>query len=276
MSYPAFTGTRRIDPHTVALESYAELPGLGLLPVNAYLLQAREPVLVDTGMAVLRDEFMQALRSLIDPTALRWIWITHADADHIGGLRAVLEAAPNARIVTNYLGAGKLNLQQFPVERTYLLNPGQALDVGDRRLRAFRPPVFDAPETMGLHDSRSGFAFTSDCFGAVMERPADSAMAIAPAALQRGAALWAGIDAPWLPQVDSERWPAMLNPLRSLVPTLLLGTHLPPAAGLDEALYRALDTARGSEPFVGPDQATLEAALAAAMAGHVEEETAPA
>jgi len=260
MSYPAFTGTRRIDPHTVALESYAELPGLGLLPVNAYLLQAREPVLVDTGMAVLRDEFMQALRSLIDPTTLRWIWITHADADHIGGLRAVLEAAPNARIVTNYLGAGKLNLQQFPVERTYLLNPGQALDVGDRRLRAFRPPVFDAPETMGLHDSRSGFAFTSDCFGAVMERPADSAMAIAPAALQRGAALWAGIDAPWLPNVHARGWAEMQQPLRSLAPRMLLSSHLPPAVAMDEPLYRGLAAAREATPFVGPDQAALMAA----------------
>ena len=168
MQTPTFIGSRRLDADTTALESYAPLPGLGVLPVNTWLIRARQPVLVDTGMAVLQDDFMRTLEGLIDPAELRWIWITHADADHVGNLRAVLAAAPNARIVTNYLGVGKLGLQQFPVERTWMLNPGQALDVGDRQLLAFRPPVYDAPETMGLFDSRSRFAFTSDSFGAVL------------------------------------------------------------------------------------------------------------
>lgn len=72
------------------------LPGLGLLPVNAYLIHARQPVLVDTGLAALGDDFLHSLRGLIDPAALRWIWITHCDADHIGNLRSVLDQAPRA------------------------------------------------------------------------------------------------------------------------------------------------------------------------------------
>ena len=56
-----------------------------------------------------------------------------------------------------------------PLDRVYLLNPGQSLDVGDRKLAAFRPPLFDSPATTGFIDTKSGAMFSSDCFGAHFE-----------------------------------------------------------------------------------------------------------
>lgn len=258
MDQPTLLPSRRVGPDTDMLPAYVPLPGLGMLPVNAFLIRAREPVLVDTGMTALRDGFMRALRTLIDPAELRWIWITHADADHIGNLRSVLDEAPHARIVTNYLGVGKLGLQMLPVERTYMLNPGQALDVGDRRLLGHRPPVYDAPETMAVFDTRTTHLFSSDCFGAVMQQPAEAAAAIAGTALHDGLTLWASVDAPWLMQIGREQLAAACRPLRDLRPRLILGSHLPPAEGLDELLYAGLEAALEASPFVGPDQAALE------------------
>lgn len=258
MDHPTLLPSRRVGPDTDMLPAYVPLPGLGMLPVNAFLIRAREPVLVDTGMTALRDGFMRALRTLIDPAELRWIWITHADADHIGNLRSVLDEAPHARIVTNYLGVGKLGLQMLPVERTYMLNPGQALDVGDRRLLAHRPPVYDAPETMAAFDTRTAHLFSADCFGAVMQQPAEAAAAIAKTALRDGLTLWATVDAPWVAQIGPDQLAAACRPLRDLRPRLILGSHLPPAAGLDERLYAGLEAALETSPFVGPDQAALE------------------
>jgi len=263
MDQPTLFNARRVGPDTDLLPAYVPLPGLGVLPVNAYVVHAAQPVLIDTGIAALQDGFMRALRKLIDPAALKWIWLTHADADHVGSLRAVLAAAPNARIVTNYLGVGKLGLLQFPPERCYFLNPGQALDVGDRRLLAQRPPVYDAPETMAAYDTRTGHLFSSDCFGAVMQEPDEDAAAVAPAALHEGLSLWARIDAPWLAQIGRDQLAAASRPLRDLRPRLLLGSHLPPAAGLDERLYAGLVAAQAAEPFVGPDQAAIEQAAQA-------------
>jgi Metallo-beta-lactamase superfamily len=263
MDQPTLMPSRRVGPDTDMISAYTPLPGLGLLPVNAYVIHAREPVLVDAGMTGLRDAFMAALCKLIDPRALRWIWITHADADHIGNLRAVLDEAPQARIVTNYLGVGKLGLQMFPLERTYMLNPGQALDVGDRRLLAQRPPVYDAPETMAAFDERTGHLFSSDCFGAVMREPAEVAAGIARDALHEGLSLWSRVDAPWLSQIGREQLDAAARPLRELRPRLILGSHLPPAANLDERLYAGIAAALSAPPFVGPDQATLEQAAPA-------------
>ena len=90
MDQPTLLPSRRVGTDTDLLPAYVPLPGLGVLPVNAFVIHAREPVLVDTGIAALRDGFLKALRALIDPAALRWIWITHADADHVGNLAAVL------------------------------------------------------------------------------------------------------------------------------------------------------------------------------------------
>ena len=266
MDQPTLLPSRRVGPDTDLIPAYTPLPGLGVLPVNAFVVRAREPVLVDTGLAALRAGFLHALRSLIDPADLRWIWVTHADADHVGNLREVLAEAPRARVVTNFLGVGKLGLQLMPLDRTYFINPGQALDVGDRHLVAQRPPVYDAPETMALFDTRTRHLFSADCFGAVLERPAERAADIAPPALHEGMALWAGIDAPWLPLIGADRFAAASRPWRDLQPSLVLGSHLPPAAGLDTALYASLEAARQSVPFVGPDQATLERAGQAAEA----------
>lgn len=257
---PVQLAARRVGPDTDLLSAYAPLPGLGVLPINAYVIHAREPVLLDTGIAALGDDFLASLRAQIDPATLRWIWLTHVDADHVGNLRAVLAAAPQARIVTNYLGVGKLGLQQMPLDRTWLLNPGQALDVGDRQLMALRPPVFDAPETMAAYDTRTGHLFSSDCFGAVMARPAETAADIGARERHDGQVLWALIDAPWLAMTSPEPFAAAGRALRDLKPTQILGSHLPPARGLDEALFASLEAARQAPPFVGPDQAALMAA----------------
>src|SRR6185312_11873119 len=111
----------------------------------------------------------RTLGEAIDPADVRWIWLTHPDRDHTGGIFALLEAAPNARVVTTFSGVGIMSTESpLPMDRVYLLNPGQTLDVGDRTLTGFRPPLFDNPATVGFFESKSGIFFSSDCFGAPM------------------------------------------------------------------------------------------------------------
>ena len=71
--------------------------GVGVVPTNAYVLRAEQPVLVDTGMAVDRAEFLAALSCVVDPRAVRWVWLTHEDADHTGDIEAVSSWLPGAR-----------------------------------------------------------------------------------------------------------------------------------------------------------------------------------
>lgn len=266
MDTPTMMETRRVAEETFALSAYVPLPGFGVLPANAFVIRGPEPVLVDTGLAALGEEFMAALRAVVAPEALRWIWLTHVDADHVGNLAAVLAEAPQASVVTSYLGMGKLGLLGHTLERPYLINPGEHLALRDRTLVAVKPATFDAPETTGLYDPRTRALFSSDSFGAILQAPAPDAADIAPDALREGQVAWATVDAPWLADVDGVRFGQRLAGIRALEPAVVLSSHLPPAAGLTDTMLGHLDAAREAPPFVGPNQAALEAMLAGAAA----------
>jgi len=262
MNTPTMFETRRVAPDIDLLAAYMPVPGYGVIPINAYVIHGPEPVLVDTGLAALRAEFLAALAGVVDPAALRWIWITHTDADHVGNLQAVLERAPDARVVTTYLGMGKMGMLGLPVERAYLLNPGQSLAPDGRRLEAVVPPSYDAPETTGLYDARTGALFSADCFGALLAEPAESVDAIAAEALREGMVGWAAVDAPWLALVNDKAMATATAEVRRLQPEVVLSSHLPPARGIADTLLAHLDEARGAPRFEGPDQAALERMLA--------------
>ena len=132
------------------------------------------------------------------------MWLTHPDRDHTGSLMQILEAAPQARLVTTFLGLGILSIDYpIPPDRVFLLNPGQALTVGDRSLHAFRPPLFDSPATTGLFDSRTGTCFSSDCFGGPLATAelaqADDVAAVPASDLLDAQRLWAMVDSPGWP-----------------------------------------------------------------------------
>ncbi len=259
-----------MDPISVAqdadvLPAYFPIPGMGVLPVNAFVIRGAQPVLVDTGLTALQDDFLARLGALTAIQDLRWIWLTHTDADHVGSLERVLAAAPRARVITTFLGMGKMSLHRpLPADRVYLLNPGQQLDIGDRSLVAVKPPSFDAPETTGLLDTRTRALYTSDCLGALMTSPAASAEDIPAVALRDGLVAWATVDAPWLHCADAQLFGAALEVIRRLEPSVVLSSHLPPARGMTDTLLGHLASARTASPFQGPDQAALIAMLGAA------------
>ncbi|MGH9016691.1 MAG: MBL fold metallo-hydrolase [Acidimicrobiales bacterium] len=256
--------TYRAAPDVDVITSTAAITGFGSLAINAFVIHAAEPVLVDTGAVREGDDFMVALRTVIDPADLRWIWLTHTDFDHIGSLQRLLDENERLRVVTSFLGVGIMSLAvPLPMDRVYLVNPGQTVDVGDRTLTAVRPPAFDNPITTGLQDERSGIFFSSDCFGALLDEVPQCAEDLSDEELRQGQVFWATVDSSWLHKVDRGVFAAELDRVRELDPTMILSSHLPAARG--SSMERLLDTLASvpdAPPFVGPDQAALEQMLA--------------
>ena len=145
---------------------------------------------------------MAALRSVIDPADLRWIWLTHTDFDHIGALPQLLAENPTA--------PGSHHLPQRghhePVRPAAAApspppQPRAELTVGDRTLTAVKPPVFDNPATTGFHDDKSGALFSSDCFGALLQAAPETR----PSSLTRSCGRVRSSGRPWIPLAPQGR-----------------------------------------------------------------------
>lgn len=259
--------THPITPDVTLLSDSIEIPGIGFLPVNTFVLHSTQPVVIDTGLSTPDKDYLNDLAQVIDPADVEWIWLTHPDRDHTGGLFALLDAAPRARVVTTFIGVGILGCErQIPLDRVYLLNPGQTLDVGDRTLTGYRPPLFDNPATVGFIESKTGAFFSSDCFGGPMASAeiASASNVHAAAEPDREAAqlMWAAIDSPWVHNVDQGKFLDSIQTIRDLDPSAIFCTHLPPAIGMNETLFTTIAKAPAGPQFIGPDQRALEAMLA--------------
>jgi flavorubredoxin len=250
------------------LPSFFPIPGMGFLAVNAFVIEGKEPVLVDTGMGIDSSEFMKALESIISLKDLKWVWLTHDDADHTGSLQKVLAAAPNARLAANSLAVLRSStVWPVPMDRVYWLNPGDSIVAGDHELTAVRPPFFDNPTTIAIYDKKSEALFSADFFGAIIPRPEKDVEDISEPDLAQGMTIWASADSPWIHLVEASTFRTELDRIRRLAPKTILSAHLPPARGKTEQFLKLLQTVPSSAPFVTPDQRALEQILAQMKSG---------
>lgn len=241
MTSPLMLDPIEAAPDVFVLPAWFPLPGLGILPMSSFLIRGPRSVLIDSGPGMLSADLLDRLGALIDLEDLAYLWLTHTDPDHTGAVQPVLRAAPRAKVVTTFLGMGKMGLRDpLPTERVHLLSPGEALDLGGRQLHALRPPAYDAPETIGAFDPRTRTFFAADAFAALLDAPKDSAAAVPAARLREGMAAWAGIDTPWLALTGQERFARTLDAVRRLDARHVLSSHLPPASGLTGELLEHL------------------------------------
>ena len=241
------------------------LPGIGVLPVNAYVLMAEEPVLIDTGIGTDTDDFVAAVSSVIDLAQLKWVWLTHDDADHTGSIQRIMALAPNARLVTHAFSALRMGTWwPVPMDRVHAIRFGDEIHVGDRTLTAVAPPLFDSPLSVGLLDRSSGNLFTVDAFGAILPEPTQDAADVPPEARAGGMLGWATTDSPWAHVVDRKSFDGVLDRVRQLHPSRIYSSHLPAASGASlEDFLTVLEQVPDAEPFMPPDAEQFAEMIAA-------------
>jgi glyoxylase-like metal-dependent hydrolase (beta-lactamase superfamily II) len=231
------------------------LPGVGVLPINAYLIMAEEPVLIDSGVGVDSDQFMDAVSSIVDLAALKWVWLTHDDADHTGSIQRVMERAPNATLLTHGFAALRMSTWwPVPMDRVHAIRPGDDIHVGDRTLTAVAPPLFDNPMSIGVLDRSTGSLFTVDAFGAILPEATQDASDVSPEALAGGMIGWATTDSPWVHITDPAEFGQVLDRVRQIQPRRIFSSHLPAASGTAlEDFLRVLHQVPTAERYVPPD-----------------------
>jgi flavorubredoxin len=148
------------------------------------------------------------------------------------------------------------------MHRVYWLNSGDSVSVGNRKLTAVRPPLFDNPTSIGIYDSKSEAFFSADCFGAIIPSPAQNADDVVEGDLAQGMISWASADSPWVHMVEPSEFSQVLDRIRQIAPKMIFSAHLPPARGKTEQFLELLATVPTSTPFVAPNQTTLEQIMA--------------
>ncbi|MEU5692584.1 MBL fold metallo-hydrolase [Actinosynnema sp. NPDC020468] len=249
-------------PDVFVLPSQLPIAGAGVLPVHAYLIRAHEPVLIDTGLPIDSGSFDQHLWNLVDPQDLKWIVVTHDDRDHVGSLREILAAAPNAKLITNQLSVDRL-AEQWNVaqHRVIAVNPGRKLDLGDREITVLRPPAYDAPSTIAVYDHKLDTLFSADSFGTVIPQFVADASDLTEQDYYDGFALFTRANAPWTSLVDPQKFDKVIDVIRALNPARILSAHGPVANGLTDRLLDEMRKIPSMTPWLPPEDVEVEAVL---------------
>lgn len=240
--------------------------------LNSMVIKAKEPVLVDTGSVRNRRAWLEDTFSLVDPTDVRWVFVSHEDPDHVGNLAEVMELCPEANLVCSWAIVERFhNAFEFPLSRCRWADDGCSFDVGDRSLVVIRPPAYDSPTTRGVLDSSTGVYWAADAFatpvpgGAGAPQLASDVADLDPEFWQDGMVMF-GLNAltPWLQMVDPGRFSIEVSRVRRQGMTTITSGHSPTIGPgkIDEAWDR-LSSLAGMSPPPVPDQAVLDLIVAA-------------
>ena len=258
-------GVPATEPQLIAPETWL-IPNLFpagdelYVPVNTMLIRGAEPVIVDTGAPVHRGLWLEKVFSLVEPEDVRWIFLSHDDGDHTGGLLDAMDLCPQAKLVTNYFSVERLALEKpaLPLERMRWIDEGGTLDVGDRTLHLFKPPIFDGPTTRGLFDPTTAAMWIVDSFACltpgtldVHELPSDLVGEIMPA--------MNSLVSPWHQWLDPVAYRRHIDEVEAFGVLTVASAHGPVVTG--DAIREAFDVLRrlaGQPIMPAPGQELLD------------------
>lgn len=230
------------------------------VPVNSMLIRGEEPVIVDTGAPVHRELWLEKVFSLVEPEDVRWVFLSHDDGDHTGGLLDVLERCRRATLVTNFFSVERLALEKpaLPLDRMRWVDEGGSFDAGDRTLHLFKPPIFDGPTTRGLFDPTTAAMWIVDTFACltpgaldVRDMPRDL--------LEEGLPAMNSLVSPWHRWLDPAAYRRHVDDVEALGVLAVASAHGPVLTG--DAIHEAFDVVRdlAGRPIIpAPGQQLLD------------------
>ena len=113
---------QEIAPETFLVPTLAKDPlSDAYIGAHSLVVRGAEPIVVDTGCALVHDQWVEQVFSVVAPEDVRWIYVSHDDHDHVGNLaaraRGVPERHPGAKLRDGEPAGGRSR----PAPRTYAL-----------------------------------------------------------------------------------------------------------------------------------------------------------
>jgi len=229
------------------------------------VIRGKEPMLLDTLATIHRDVYLEEVFKIVEPKDVRWLFLSHEDRDHSGSIAQVLEMCPNARLITSFLGLGKLS-EEFvvPPERVYLMNDGDRLDLGDRIVTALRPPLYDSSATAGLWDPKTEVYFAADCFGTVAADQPQYTDEMSESDYEDGFFWMNRVNHIWFEHIREEAIAAAADRIKSLNSRTIVSGHGPVERKNTALMCDRIKRISGMPPVHLPSQVAFEAMLKSA------------
>jgi flavorubredoxin len=258
-----------VGDETFILPFHLNVPGIGTLALQPMVVRAKEPMVVDTGVIWFREQWLKAVSALVEPKDVKWIYISHDDRDHTANLLQLMELCPNARLITNLVGFGRM-AEEFvlPPDKMLFVNHGGTFSLGDRTMTCLRPPLFDSPATRGFYDAKSGVFYSVDAFGTFLPGYYQYVEEVPAADYEHGFNYWNRLNHPWHDYVDPNRLHERVNvEILKLNPKTIVSYHGPVIRNrTEEMIKRIMDTVKMG-PLKEMTQEDLEAMLAGGPPG---------
>ena len=153
------------DAKSKFFESLWSIPkGVSL---NSYLVLGKDKkALIDTVKEDFFNEYIENLRSLIDPEDIDYIILNHVEPDHAGSLSKILSIASKASVISSKNGIDFVkHYHQVPFN-DISVKDGDKVDLGGKTLKFIMTPCIHWPETMSTFLGEDGVLFSGDLFGA--------------------------------------------------------------------------------------------------------------
>ena len=132
---------------------------------NAYLVRgAEKTALVDTVKLAFVDEMLARIADVMDPADVDLIVVNHVEPDHNGGLRAAMQAMPNARVVASRAGVAGV-AEYHDGLRADTVDADDVIDLGGKTLRFLPTPMVHWPDSMFTYVAESATLLPNDAFG---------------------------------------------------------------------------------------------------------------
>jgi flavorubredoxin len=261
------TSPQPIAPDTWLIPNLAPAGDGLFLPVNSMVIRGAEPVIVDTGAPIHQDRWSESVFSVVEPEDVRWIFLSHDDGDHTGGLLEVLDRCPRATLVANFFSVERLALEKpaLPLERMRWIEPGGSFDAGDRTLHLFKPPIFDGPATRGLYDAKTAAMWIVDTFACLTTGAVHYVQDLPPDLVEESMPALNSLVSPWHQWLDPGAYARHVDDVEALGVLAVASAHGPIMTG--DAIHQAFDAVRAlaGKPIIPPPGQELLDELVAEM-----------
>ncbi|HHY46560.1 MAG TPA: FprA family A-type flavoprotein [Firmicutes bacterium] len=133
---------------------------------NSYLVVGQEKVaLIDTVKAGFEHSFFEKISQVTGIDKIDYIVLNHLEPDHSGALGALLQKAPQARVVVSRNGAHFVrNLLNRELD-LITVGDGDSISLGGKTLQFISAPFLHWPDTMFTFLAEEGILFPCDAFG---------------------------------------------------------------------------------------------------------------